>query len=337
MKSRRFDDAGLHAAAATCTALILLLSGRLLSHLPAPAPLREAAQASTRLVFVERLPTAQPAMPPPPRPAATSTAPGVPTSPPATGAPATTTARPAPAPPALRPASTLYTAEGQVRLGTIDSRAASARPPAPPGTEVPAPRGDGKRLFERPNPIDYRRTRFAKDWASDGTLGDVAIQGLERTTKQAKALLSGPPTQVARARPAPDIRFNPALAENQAELGSEATGDAYKAAPIAHETLPGLDGSASARIRAQWATLKAMKHSCGPGQAATLWQPVAANLARLERAEYLASHGADPLMLQHTLPQDADSAYDLARRALWHAERRLSRCGTDPAGNPPAV
>lgn len=187
---------------------------------------------------------------------------------------------------------------------------------------------EGKRLFERPNPIQYRETRFAKDWASDGTLGDVVVQNLERNMKKAQAAIHGEPTQVARARPSPNVRFNPGLAENQSDLGSEATGDAYKAARIAHEPVPGLDGTASARIRAALADLKQAKHACTADREAELLRAVTLNLARLERAEYLAAHGADPVMLEHTLPQEADSAYDLARRALWHAARELRRCAS---------
>ena len=37
--------------------------------------------------------------------------------------------------------------------------------------------------------------------------------------------------------------------------------------------------------------------------------------------------GADPVEAEHTLPSAADSAYDLARRALWDAERRMKTCG----------
>ena len=36
--------------------------------------------------------------------------------------------------------------------------------------------------------------------------------------------------------------------------------------------------------------------------------------------------GADPVSAEHLLPGLADSAYDLARRALWYADRKLASC-----------
>ncbi|MCW0449993.1 hypothetical protein NB706_002827 [Xanthomonas sacchari] len=141
----------------------------------------------------------------------------------------------------------------------------------PPGTLNPRDVAKSKRLLERPNPIDYRSTRFDKDWASDGTLGDVAVQGIDRAIKQ---LLPKNTHQSAVARPPPDVRFNPALHERASDLGSEATGDAYKAAPIAFEKAPGLDGEASRRIRQALADLQQRRGACPAAQRARLLAPV---------------------------------------------------------------
>jgi hypothetical protein len=181
-------------------------------------------------------------------------------------------------------------------------------------------------VLERVNPIEYHETRFAKDWKSDGTLGDVAVQELNRGMKRFNNMVWGEDTQTAKARPPPDVRFNPALADNRADLGSEATGDAYKAAPIAHEPVPDLQGEASRRIRSQLAALERKPSTCDAPRRQSLLGPVRTHLADLERAEHALAHGADPVLAQQMLPRQADSAYDLARRALWYAERQLGQC-----------
>jgi len=180
-----------------------------------------------------------------------------------------------------------------------------------------------KRVFERPNPIDYRPTRFDKDWASDGSLGDVAVQGIGNAMKK---LLPKSKHQPAVARPPPDVRFNPGLHERPGDLGSEATGDAYKAAPIAFEKAPGLDGEASRRIRRAIGELEQRRAACPAAQRRVLLQPVLDNLDALQRVENAMAKGADPIQAQQTLPRAADSAYDLARRALWYADRKLAVC-----------
>jgi hypothetical protein len=313
------QDRLLHLGAAATSVLILLLLGRLLMIAP-PLP-TPRAQDALRLVFV-------------PRPAAVQSPPPPTAPPPSRRAPAAV--RPAPAPRALppptahaaaatpAPAATLYADDGRARLpdGVAVDPFAEAQG-TPPGTTNPRDLAKAKRVFERPNPIDYRPTRFDKDWASDGSLGDVAVQGIGNAMKK---LLPKSKHQPAVARPPPDVRFNPGLHERPGDLGSEATGDAYKAAPIAFEKAPGLDGEASRRIRRAIGELEQRRAACPAAQRRVLLQPVLDNLDALQRVENAMAKGADPIQAQQTLPRAADSAYDLARRALWYADRKLAVC-----------
>ncbi|CTP92065.1 hypothetical protein XTPLMG728_3114 [Xanthomonas translucens pv. poae] len=320
------QDRLLHLGAAAITVLILLLLGRLLLIAPAAAPAR--AHDAMRLVFVPRsVPVAAPSPPSQAAPSAPHAA--------ARRAPAAARAAQAPLPPPTRRAAavatpaapmraTLYTRDGSARLpdGVAVDPFAEA-PGTPPGTSNPRDLAKTKRLLERPNPIDYRPTRFDKDWASDGTLGDVAMQGIGDAMKK---MLPKSSHQPAVARPPPDVRFNPALHERPGDLGSEATGDAYKAAPIALEKAPGLDGEASRRIRKAIGELEQRRAACPAAQRSRLLQPVLDNLGDLQRVENAMAHGADPILAQQTLPRAADSAYDLARRALWYADQKLAAC-----------
>ncbi|MCT8283515.1 hypothetical protein [Xanthomonas translucens] len=319
------QDRLLHLGAAATTVLILLLLGRLLLIAPAAAPAR--AHDAMRLVFVPR--SVAPAAPPPSQ--AAQSAPHAA----ARRAPAASRAAQAPLPPPTRTAAavatpaasmraTLYTRDGSARLpdGVAVDPFAEA-PGTPPGTTNPRDLAKAKRLLERPNPIDYRPTRFDKDWASDGTLGDVAMQGIGDAVKK---MLPKNSHQPAVARPPPDVRFNPALHDRPGDLGSEATGDAYKAAPIALEKAPGLDGEASRRIRKAIGELEQRRAACPAAQRSRLLQPVLDNLGDLQRVENAMARGADPLLAQQTLPRAADSAYDLARRALWYADQKLAAC-----------
>ncbi|WP_260114947.1 hypothetical protein [Xanthomonas indica] len=312
--------------------MILALLGRLLWGAPS-APLRPAAEDALRLVFLPRQPAQRVAVPP----QAATQVPSAAARTPATmrqprGAevpPSTSTSSPTPTPApttaaGTRMAATLYTGDGRPRLpdGVAVDPFAQAQG-TPPGTLNPRDVAKSKRLLERPNPIDYRSTRFDKDWASDGTLGDVAVQGIDRAIKQ---LLPKNTHQSAVARPPPDVRFNPALHERASDLGSEATGDAYKAAPIAFEKAPGLDGEASRRIRQALADLEQRRGACPAVQRARLLAPVQQHLDALLQVETAMAKGADPIRAQQLLPREADSAYDLARRALWYADQKLAAC-----------
>ncbi|MBD7924492.1 hypothetical protein JR064_15305 [Xanthomonas sp. CFBP 8703] len=326
MTSAPAEDRLLHLGAAATTLLILLLLGRLLLIAPAAPPPR--VHDAMRLVFVPR---PEPVAAPPPSPQAAQSAPHAA----ARRAPAAARAAQAPLPPPTRTAApvatqaapmsaTLYTRDGSARLpdGVAVDPFAEAQG-TPPGTTNPRDLAKAKRLLERPNPIDYRPTRFDKDWATSGTLGDVAMQGIGDAMKK---MLPKSTHQSAVARPPPDVRFNPALHERPGDLGSEATGDAYKAAPIALEKAPGLDGEASRRIRKAIGELEQRRAACPAAQRSRLLQPVLDNLDELQRVEKAMAHGADPILAQQTLPRAADSAYDLARRALWYADQKLAAC-----------
>ncbi|WP_260607964.1 hypothetical protein [Xanthomonas cerealis] len=319
MTSAPVQDRLLHLGAAVTTVLILLLLGRLLLIAPAAAPAH--AHDAMRLVFVPR--SVAVAAPPPPSHAAARRALAAARAAQASLPPPTRSAT-AVAAPAAPMRATLYTRDGSARLpdGVAVDPFAEA-PGTAPGTTNPRDLAKAKRLLERPNPIDYRPTRFDKDWASDGTLGDVAMQGIGDAMKK---MLPKSSDQPAVARPPPDVRFNPALHERPGDLGSEATGDAYKAAPIALEKAPGLDGEASRRIRKAIGELEQRRAACPAAQRSRLLQPVLDNLGDLQRVENAMARGADPILAQQTLPRAADSAYDLARRALWYADQKLAAC-----------
>jgi len=226
----------------------------------------------------------------------------------------------------------LYTSEGRVRLpsGMRESPIFSdKRPPGTSGDDAPS-RTD--RLLKRPMAVQYRETRFEKGWMSDGTLGDVAArklgQSLQGLNGLSKAILGE--DQPAQARPPPDVPFNPALHERPSDLGSEATGNAYKAAPIAFEKAPDLKGEASRRIRQAVKKLMADHADCEVSRLQRFLAPVQTHLADLERAEYSLAHGADSIQAEHLLPRIADLAYDQSRRALWHADHELANCRNVP-------
>ncbi|WP_285447825.1 hypothetical protein [Xanthomonas sp. LMC-A-07] len=334
MMTRKQESLIPHVAAAACTGAILFFLACLLLYMPPP---RDSVRHddSLQVYFVPRaLPTLPQAVQPPTpqqraqRPlAATAAARAAPpptrTPPPPRQVAASTATAPAEA----SMAAQLYTREGRLRMppgAQIDPLAQAGA--VPPGMDDARVAAKTRSVMERVNPVQYQETRFAKDWKSDGTLGDVAMQGLNRGMKKLNDKINGPQTQVAKARPPPEVRFNPALAGNQAEMGSAATGDAYKAAPIAHESLPDLKGEASRRIRDALAALEQRSARCEAATRTPLLSTVRGHLADLERAEHALNNGADPVLAAQLLPRQADSAYDLARRALWYADRQLKQC-----------
>ena len=223
------------------------------------------------------------------------------------------------------PRSNLYERDGRLRV----SDSISALPPAanhPPGSAPDVRHADARGPFDRLNPIDYKETRFDRAWRGKGTGGDGALEGAHGTVTGSVTIPLGTRDQPARARPPPSVRFNPGLHERTADLGSEATGDAYKAAPIAEEPAPGLDGAASRAIRGQLAVLGRDFAHCQASLFAEFAKPVRLHLSQLEGIEYAFAHGADPVRAEHLLPREADMAYTLARRALWHARQKLSTC-----------
>lgn len=318
------EDMLTHVGAMAGTLLILLLFARLLLHMPAPAPAsREESAMQVTLLTRELVPPverAAPRMPPRstvPARRAGQTTPPVAAAPPS---PARTTSN-------NSTQAQLYTRDGRVRMGEVVNPLDPGYAAVPPGMTDERALDKARKVLERPNPIDYRGTRFEKDWKSDGTLGDVAMQSLNRGMKKINGVIWGKEVEAVKARPPPDVRFNPALAENKADLGSEATGDAYKAAPIAHEDVPDLKGAASRRIREELAALEAQPTACDAARRTRLLAPARTHLADLERVEHALAHDADPVMAEQMLPRQADSAYDLARRALWYARKQWAVCG----------
>jgi len=243
------------------------------------------------------------------------------------------------APPMARPTSAVVTSTQpvppQMRLYGRDGRVhmpegIGALPPAPgqpPGSVPDGRQARARGPFDRVNPVEYRETRFDHVWRGKGTAGDVALENAHGTvTGGAVSIPLGTGDQPVRARPPPPVRFNPALHERIADLGSEATGDAYKAAPIAEVPAPGLEGAASRAIRGQLALLGRDFAHCKASLFTDFARPVRLHLSQLEGIEYAFAHGADPVRAEHLLPREADMAYTLARRALWHARKKLVSC-----------
>ncbi|WP_019398297.1 MULTISPECIES: hypothetical protein [unclassified Pseudoxanthomonas] len=294
-----------HAVAAVLTAALLALGAWLLlwSARPRLEPGAPLERLQLRLVPRAVLPSLPPqdAARPGPQSAAgtTATGPRQPAAPvPASGA--------APA-----RQIDLYDADGRIHLpeGTV------ARVPVP-----------GQDPLQPPNPVDYRGTRFGDDWISDGDIADVAGQAIARAQGKIARALLGKEIQHAQARRPPQVAFNPARHERPADLGSEATGDAWRAAPISAEPAPGLDGSASRSLREQVAQLEREHPRCPRERMEKLLEPLREALARLQSVEHAMARGADPVRAQHQLPSTADSAWDQGRRALWHARRQLQDC-----------
>jgi hypothetical protein len=293
--------------------LALYLMARLLLGVP-ESPAFAVATARTRLYFVRAAPRAPvPASPSPPRVPPDAAEPQTARETGMRRAPPVET-RASAAAPSSSIAESLYTSDGRVRLRADAADAAAAGPPGAPDARA---QQDAKRILERPDPVEYRETVF-----------DKAKRERERADRQSKVeqLLYGKDIQHAVARPPPDVRFDPALHENAADLGSEATGDAYKAAPVAHEPRPQPNGEAGRRIRAALADLRQRGAGCERATRERLLAPVSKHLQDLEQAEYGMAHGADPVLAEHLLPRQADDAYDMARRALWYARRKLAAC-----------
>jgi hypothetical protein len=214
-----------------------------------------------------------------------------------------------------------------VRVPADGSDRWTQAPAAPPGSALAVDEDAAKRLLQRPNPVQSRETRFARDWISDGDVADVTAQEIARAQRKIARFLFGGDIEHAQARPSPEVRFNPARHERIADLGSEATGDAYKAAPIDYQPAPGLDGEASRRIREQVAALETSYGHCDRARLKRLMQPLLEHLDELQKAEAAHARGADPVRAEHMLPNVANGAYDMARRALWYADRQMAGCG----------
>ena len=281
----------------------------------ADAPTHVAAPAAAPARAAARSTPAAPSRPPPPVAAHQR--------PPATIPPPLATPRAtAPADPG-EVARAVYDRDGRAKLPPGVVAEPGAPQGSPPGLANARDAAKTKALMERPNPVQYNETRFEKDWVSKGTLGDVATQKVNRAIADMFKSGRSSPT----ARPPPDTRFNPALAQNRGDLGSEATGDAYKAAPIAFEKAPQPTGEATKAIRAQLDALQGRALMCHDPRKDQWLADVRGNLQALERSEHALANGADPARAKYQLPQAIDAAYDLSRRALWYADKQLSECG----------
>ena len=321
------QDDRLDRALALCGAALVMLAMARLLLIDPPTP-----QVQGMRIQLRWLPRAEGSMPPrnpSPREDTASAAPrdaDTPATPnPADASAAATVRTPLPA---ARPlAGRLYTREGDARVppGTVAD--GLAPPPAStPGQPSARDQQRIAKLLDRRNPIDYRPTAFDKDWKSDGSAGDVAEQEIKRGMAKVADIIFGKEPTPAAPRPPPDVRFNPALHARSADLGSEATGDAYKAAPIAFEKAPDMQGGASRRIRTAIGELERRHARCGGARLQQAMAPALKHLAELQQAETALAQGADPTRAEHLLPRAVDMAYDLARRALWQAERTLAPC-----------
>ncbi|UAY74290.1 hypothetical protein [Pseudoxanthomonas sp. X-1] len=328
-----WDESRLRVPAAVLSLAIMALIALVLLQAPMArlAPARSQEQR-LRLEFVARPQADAPThVPAPARAAARATAAPSRPSPPV----AAHQRPPATIPPPLAtPQATAPADPGEVARAVYDRDGRAKLPPgvvAEPGAPQGSPPGlanardaaKTKALMERPNPVQYNETRFEKDWVSKGTLGDVATQKVNRAIADMFKSGRSSPT----ARPPPDTRFNPALAQNRGDLGSEATGDAYKAAPIAFEKAPQPTGEATKAIRAQLDALQGRALMCHDPRKDQWLADVRSNLQALERSEHALANGADPARAKYQLPQAIDAAYDLSRRALWYADKQLSGCG----------
>ncbi len=319
MKRFAQDDEALpRLAAAVATVLLLAMAAQVLMQVP-ERDLAHPGQERMQVRFVAR---AAPPLPAPPRASVAGDDAEVEADADATSGLDAPTAAPAAAGPTRPPAS------GQAAAGTRPAGIATAlydrrgHVRLPPGAvEAPAPPAT-RDVMNPPNPVDYRPTRFDEAWAGNGKV----VDGVAKVQEALARLIHGPEVQPARARPSPPVRFNPARHERPSDLGSEATGDAWRAAPISAEPLPGLAGEASSHIRARLEVLERDHAHCDRQRVQALLVPVRQSLDELQRAEHALANGADPVRAA-TLPATASGAWDQARRALWHARSQLDGCG----------
>ncbi|ROU06466.1 hypothetical protein D9T17_13520 [Lysobacter enzymogenes] len=236
-------------------------------------------------------------------------------------------AAPRTAPPPGAPSARLYDAEGLVAVPVAPDFDPMKRKTYVPGSDEDPNANKVRGAFERAPPaLPFPGSGFG-GFASEGTLGEALMESANKRLKKIVDKLPGrKQVQEAVARPPPPVRFNPAYHERPSDLGSEATGDAYKAAPIAFEPAPGLKGDASARIRAAIGELETRRRSCGMERLRQWLAPALSGLDELQRIERSYASGADPVNAQQLLPRSADMAYDRARRAIWYADKQGESC-----------
>lgn len=330
------DESASRVIAAATAAAILLLMGKLLLKGPMLPTARD--DDSLRVVYLERprwSPTPPSADVRRSPDAAAAQAPDT-TAPPRTTTPANA-ARPEarrtvpPVPTENRVVDRLYDREtGRARLppqARIDPMAKNEPSANPPGLPNERELKRARDLLYPPNPIETDPdSPFGGTWASDGTLGQQAARKLGDGLAAIGKKIFGEERQTVRARPPPEVGFKPQAYEQASDLGRAETGDAYKAAPIPHEKVPGLAGEASRRIRATMEGLQKRADPCDAAKVRKLLATARTHLTELEQVEYALAHGADPIMAKQMLPRRGDAAYDQARRALWYAENQLGAC-----------
>ena len=232
MKRAFHDEFVPNVVAVVVTATILLLMGRQLLKGPQFLPRDEGERMRSSFVERVREPSVTPPRAlPPVQPDRASGQAGAPVrTPEALPTPPPRPPQSTPTPTVPSVAGKLYTREGRAKLppGMSSDPMGPAPAASPPGTPNERELAGAKQVLERPNPIDYRETRFDKDWVSDGTAGDIAAQKLGKRMESIGKLIFGEDTQPAAPRPPPEVRFNPGLHERSGDLGSEKTGDAYK-------------------------------------------------------------------------------------------------------------
>jgi len=312
MRSDRSAEPLWTRLTAAVVALAFMLGvTRLMLQVPALPPVNEQTRMQLRWLLPAAA-TPEPALPQQPAQVAVATA--VPSSSlPATrrqleGTPVAPSTPAAPAPVAATPQASwsqrLYAKDGTLAVpAAADTRQKSA----------------AERVFEH-------RDELATQVGERATANLFSGERAGTRQKRSERLLYGEDIQAAEARRPPDIAFNPRLHERPSDLGSEATGDAYKAAPIRYEKAPDMKGEASRRIRVAIGALEQRYPRCNADQRQRWLGVVQQHLDALQRVEYRYNNGADPVEAEHSLLSAADSAYDLARRALWDAERRMKMC-----------
>ena len=297
----------IRMAAGMAALAMLSALARLMLQMPELTPARQETRTQLRWLASVAAPPVVPA-PALPDPASPNLAtPAPPPSLPAVSSNTAPAAAPPPFPaPVKPPAVRLYGADGEALLAADTVKAETQK-------------SNAERVFEH-------RDELATGVGERATAGLFSGKSAGTSQSRAQRALYGRDIQAAEARRPPDIAFNPRLHERSSDLGSEATGDAYKAAPIRYEKAPDLKGEASRRIRSAIGVLEQRYPRCSSEQRQR-WLGIAQqHLDALQRVEYRFNHGADPVEAEHSLPSAADSAYDLARRALWDAERRMKMC-----------
>lgn len=218
--------------------------------------------------------------------------------------------------PVRRQAPLAQTAAGATPPQLFDPRGRVQLPDPEQQTAIDA-RSTAQRVFEQ------RDERFLQH-------RDRGLFERERGTSggqsRAQRAIYGRDVQAAQARQAPAIAYNPALHEQPSDLPAAGSAQAYLAAPIADQPVPGLDGQASAHLLKQQAQRSAAVQACAEPALQLVWAALEQHLQQLRRHEARISQGSTPEERRHTLPHEIARHYNLARRALWQLDQLLPGC-----------